>query len=248
MDKLTDQFPTAEEAQKETDVFASQPEAKDEQVEKEDPQENEDEPKNRRYRRLESRFQAEREANIALNARLQAISETQKFREETGAEDIDQNLARIYGTNTPEAKEATQLLQQALKKSTDKAVERALERFQEERAKENTEVAREESTLDSFMETIEDEFNVDLTSNTAEAKRARDTFLDTLERLSPKRDGEIVEYADPIATWEYAQSKLNRPSNRAKELSSRGMTRGGTSAKVDDSKAHEKYLREQGLI
>ncbi len=204
--------------------------------------------KNRRYRRLEQKWQAERESNIALNAKLQAISESQKFREETGSDDIDQTIARIYGTNTPEAAEATKLLQEALNKSTEKAVDKAMERFNEKLQADDEEVSKEESNIDSFIETIEDEYNVDLSSNTAQSRKLREGFLDQLEKLSFKRNGEIVEFADPMETWDVC-SRLSKPSTtRAKELGARSMTRSGSSPEMSEGKANEAWLREHDLI
>lgn len=235
-----------------TDPFAPKESKEPEVKEEKEPELTEDELeeiKNRRYRRLEAKYQAERESTIALNARLAAISEAQKFRQETGSDDIDQTVARIYGTNTPEAQEATRLLQEALKKGTEKAVNQALEKFEAKVQERDAELAKEEQTLDSFIETIEDEHNVDMTSNTASARKLRETYLDALERLSPKRNGEIVEYADPEATWEYVESKLAKTSSRAKELGSRSMTRSGSnSSDNSEQKVHEQWLKDQGII
>ena len=55
---------------------------------------------NRRERRENKQLQWEREARIKAEARLEALSEVQKFSQETG---VDERLARLYGTDNKEA-------------------------------------------------------------------------------------------------------------------------------------------------
>ncbi len=65
-------------------------------------------PKNRRERRLLARYQAERETAIELAARLAALEEAKAERANAdSAEDSLKAIERIYGTDSPEAREDT---------------------------------------------------------------------------------------------------------------------------------------------
>lgn len=223
------------------------PEAK---TDAEDPEKVAEEVKNRRHRRLEGKLKDEREANIAMAARLETISEAQKFRSENEPSDYVKQIERIYGTNSPEAAEATELLKNALKSVEDRATERAVTTLREEQAAVQAAQRKEEKRLDDMAEDIEDQFNVDLTSPAA--AEVRKGFYRQLERMSPKdSDGNITEYADHVAVWEDYQARTKKqPDNRAKALSSRSMTASGQAAAgnptADD--ATTRYLVEQGII
>lgn len=209
----------------------------------ETPKEDSDEEKsNRRTRRLETKLQAEREAGIALAARLDALTEAQKFRGETA--EVDETIARIYGTNTPEAAEATALLAKALGNVEERATKRALESFREEQQKQADAVQKEEQTLDSMVEDIEDEYGTTFDANSKKA------FYQQLEKLSPKdRDGNIVAYADPRAVYEDMQSRKPAPNNRAKELASRSRTQSGASPSTTvEQTSNERWMLENGII
>lgn len=207
-----------------------------------------DEPrKNRFHRRLEVKLQAEREANIALNERLKVLSETQRFAQDTGS--VDEKLINLYGDDE-KGRAAAKLTQQLLNETKAQAREEALEAVRAEREKEAQEVASSQQELDTMLEDIEDEFNVDITSDTPEAKKARTGFYATLEKISPKNDkGEVTAYADPIATWEMYQQRLQPKNNRAKELSSRSMVQSGASTETKlEANVQERFLRESGII
>lgn len=199
---------------------------------------------NRRERRLQSKLQAERESSIALAARLEVLTESQKFQRENTPE-VDETIARIYGTNTPEAAEATALLTKALSNVKTQATEAALERFREEQQKERDAVQKEEKTLDSMVEEIEDENHVTLDG------QSKKGFFTLLEKLSPKdSDGNILHYADHHAVWEEMQSRRKAVEpNRAKDLASRSMARTGASPQSTVTEdANLRFLRDQGLI
>lgn len=205
--------------------------------------ESEEDKFNRRERRLQAKLQAERESSIALAARLEVLTESQKFQRENTPE-VDETIARIYGTNTPEAAEATALLTKALANVENRSTEKALERFREEQRKEREAVQKEEKTLDGMVEEIEDEHHMTLDG------QSKKGFFALLEKLSPKdADGNIVQYADHHAVWEELQSKRKVEPNRAKDLASRSMVRTGASPQTtvaDD--ANVRFLKEQGLI
>ncbi len=207
------------------------------------PKEDETEARNRRERRLETKYRAERESSIALAAKLEVLTEAQKFSRENTTE-VDETIARIYGTNTPEAAEATALLQKALSNVENRATEKALEKFREEQKQQQEAVLNEEKTLDGLVEQIEDENHIEMDAQT------RKGFFTLLERLSPKdAEGNVVQYADHRAVWEQLQAAKQPVHNRAKDLASRSMVRTGASpsSSVQDD-ATVRFLKENGII
>lgn len=241
-----EEFLKSLEPDQQTDPFATidTPEAPTEEHTEEEPQESDDEKYNRRERRLQAKFQAERESSIALAARLEALTEAQRARTDSEPAEYLKSIERIYGTGSPEATEATELLKTALQGVERQATERALELFREEQARADAAVKSEEQNLDNMVEEIEDEIGVDMDAQTKKG------FFQLLEKLSPKdRDGNVIAYADHHAVWEELQARRQPRDNRAKELASRAGVRSGASPQTtvaDD--ATERYLRENGLI
>lgn len=198
---------------------------------------------NRRERRLQTKLQAERESSIALAARLEALTEAQKFRAEEPDEYL-KSVERIYGTQTPEATEATELLKTALQGAEKRATERALAQFREEQQKERDAIAKEEKSLDTMIEEIEDETGTTLDAQTKQG------FFQLLEKLSPKdNDGNIIAYADHNAVWDELQARKKPQVSRAKDLAARSMTATGSSPKTGvETESNERWLRENGII
>jgi len=216
----------------------------------EDPENQPDGVKNRRHRRLEARLQAERESNIALNARLAAIAEA---RREAGSAEDDflKGIERIYGNDTPEAIAATELLKNTLKGLHESAKKSAVEEIRAERKREIEEQKQADIELDHMIEEIEDEYDVDLTSTGSD--RLRKGFFAMLQKMSPKDErGNITQFADHHAVWEAYQAQVSskKPAeNRAKDLAARSTTQSGASAgskPTDD--ATVKWLKENGII
>lgn len=197
---------------------------------------------NRFKRRAAEKNQLLREENIALNARLAAFSEVEKFKKESPDLDLHRVL---YGTQAPtdETKDVAQRLQSILENYGEKAQERAVEAIRKEQAEEAKKVKEEEQSLDSMIENIEEDHNVALT------KEQKQGFFKYMEKMSPKDDdGNVVAYADPDSVWEEYSSKFKKPVNPAKDLASRGMVQSGASAEhksVDE--ATENALRELGI-
>lgn len=216
------------------------------QEDPEDPEIQPDEIKNRRHKRLEAKLEAEREANIILNARLSAIAEAKKSQD---TPDYLASVEKLYGTDTPEAQTATELLKNALKSVGEDAERRAVERIREEREAEKAELKKEEAVLDTMLEELEDEYSIDLTSGKSEAMRKG--FFTLLEKMSPKdSQGNVTAYADHHAVWEEYRSKIaKKPDTRAKDLAARTTIQSGASKESnleDDSTL--RYLRENNLI
>jgi len=224
------------------DIFAETPEP---EKEEETPVVDEENLRNRRERRLNARLEAERLAGIQMAAQIKAKDDLLKLQKESDP-DYLKNVERIYGTDSPEAQQATELLKSTLRGLEESATERAYSRLKEEQDRAREEERKAETELNSMLEEIEDEYKTDLTTNT----QTRTAFLTLLEKMSPKdADGNIIAYADHHAVYEMYQSRTKKPENRAKDLASRTMNQGGASKEStlqNDSQA--RYLIENGFI
>jgi hypothetical protein len=227
-------------------AFLEQPTEKPvvEEKPEETPENGAPEPRNRRERRLAEKLQAEREASIALAAKLDAITQAQTSRNSEEAEFLSV-AERIYGTTTPELREATELLKTALLGVKEEAKREALAEYQKIRQQEQEAVSKAEQRIDSLLEDLEDEYNVDLTSGAH-----RTEFLKLMEKMSPKdNDGNIVEYADHHAVWEIYQEKMNkRAPNPAKDLAARSVTQSAGAKDTATDEANIRWLKENGII
>jgi hypothetical protein len=249
----------------ETEEFLKELEQKPEDImfEVKDPEESSEEPakdeedddedgfkaKNRRERRLVQQNQRLREEAIASQARAQALAEAQQLQRETTEAEFLKPLEGVYGTDTPEKLAATNLLKEfgkGLYENARKSIkEEVLREFSQKEAEAEQEIETEVDTLEDFADEVEDQFGLDLSEG------GRDKgYWDLLERLSRKdRDGNITEYADPIATAEVYVAQKDKTSSRAKQLASRSMVRsgsGGTNKPEVD--ATEQLLRDAGII
>jgi hypothetical protein len=202
--------------------------------------------KNRAYRRMESKYQREREAGIAMAERIKVLSEVGKFREDVGDDSLKE-VEAIFGTDTAEKLAATNILKKALSGMGEKAKQAALEALDSRQTGETKAQREAEDEIDAGIEEAEDETGLDLSEGSAD----RQGFLTLVERLAKKdRDGNIVEYPDFATAAEVYQQRKERPSSsRARELASRSMTRSGESqpSKLEQT-AQERYLQENGLI
>lgn len=212
--------------------------------EPEDVEQTEQKLKNRRERRMAAQNQQIREENIALNERVKVLSEVGKFREEVGDDSLKE-VEAIFGTDTPEKLQATNILKKALSGMSESAVEKALDKIEQQRSGESQALIQEEKNLDTILDSVEDDYGIDMSNDSN-----RKGFLTLLERLSPKdKNGDIIEYADADTTAEVYLSRKERSSGRAKDLASRSMTRSGESqpSKLEAS-SNEKYLKSLGVI
>lgn len=204
-------------------------------------------PRNRRERRLMEKLSAERESASFLAGKLEARTEAERTIQ-SEEKDYLKFAERIYGTDSPEAALATDLLKKAITGARDDAENRAYERMREDRKNEIAEEQAASSELDQMVDHIEDEYNVTLTANQETA------FFQLLQKMSPKdSEGNVREYADPDAVWEVFAEKLHKPTagnSRAKDLSSRSMVNSGASKENTNlqDEVHQRFLREQGII
>lgn len=201
--------------------------------------------KNRHIRRLESKLQAEREANIASATRIEVLSEAQKLRQDTSTAPWEEKARRIYGNAAPENAVASDLLVAAIKEATQFASEKTLEESRREYQTRTAEEQKETQTVNSYIEQIEDNFGVDFTSNQAAQERQKE-FKNLWFELSPKdSQGKVKEYADPFAVFKI----FNRgQSTQAQDYAARGMQRFQAVTENVQDDATTKYLRENGII
>lgn len=201
-------------------------------------------PKNRRERRLMRKLDAERNSSMFLAGKLEAREEAKAALNEES--DYLKGIERIYGTDSPEAQIATDLLKKAIVGARDDAEERAYQRIRSERLKEQQEVNEASNQLDGFIEEIEDTYDVSLTEAQEKA------YFTLLQKMSPKnKDGEVTQYADPHAVWEIFQDKMKAKgtANPAKTLSSRSMVQSGTSKENNlQGDTTARFLKESGII
>lgn len=201
--------------------------------------------RNRHVRQQDRKIQELREENIALNARYETMSEAVKLRQEVAPDELDAMVARIYGTDKPENAAATDLLTKAFKGYSERAERNAIEKFRAEQEQSEGAVDKEVKNLESYIEEIEDTYGVDLSSNQS-ARDKRSEYLTLLEKLSPKSNGEVIDYADPFETYELFASR--QPQSRAKEFSQRSMANSRPVTNSIQEDATAKFLKEQGLL
>jgi hypothetical protein len=199
--------------------------------------------KNRYTRRREAEAQRLRDENLQLNERVKVLSELGKFKEEVGDDPL-KKIEAIFGTDTPEKLAATNLLKEAISGMSERAKAEALQEI-DSRGEKETEAQKEaDDEVDGFLETAEDE-GLDI-----EDENTRKGLITLMERMSSKySDGNVKEFADPEAVIEtYKELQKRQSSNKAKELSSRSMTRSGESqpSKLPQN-AIERYMSENGL-
>ncbi len=137
-------------------------------------------------------------------------------------------LTRLIGNDTPEKVSMIKEFKNILEKGTERAKKEALAEI-EARQYEEVEADREaEAELENAFDTIEETFDVDITSSNALARKTRQEFVSFVEKIAPKdRNGDIVDYPDMLQAYE-AFSELKKSTatpSRAKELASRGMAR-----------------------
>lgn len=233
LDEFFEGLPSEDKKETAADIFKEEPETLETSAKEENkggeqsPVKDEEPHKNRRHRRLEQQLQAERDARIRAEALAEARLEVG---ERTSSEEVDPRWLRIYG-DTPEAREAWRLQQEIFSDYKTQTKAEALREIQQQQNEAQEQQREFESLVDTELEAIEDEFNVDVTSDAPAARKARREFLEMVEKASPKdEDGNVTSYADFGSVWEFYQLKRAKEKDtsvdRQKELSSRSMTKG----------------------
>lgn len=173
-------------------------------------------------------------------------TEEKKFREDVSEnEDLVSAFTQIIGNDTFEKQNALKLL----KKTIDDLKEQAQAPLRQIEQEKQAELQAEQELAQGF-ESIEETYNVDLSSNAPQARKLRSDFVDFIMKIAPKdKDGDILEYPDFTETFNLFMeiNKKQTPSNaRNKQLSSRSMTQSSeTSAQQPQDtswKGVEKFL------
>lgn len=174
----------------------------------------------------------------AVEKRVSQIkpSETTQFIKETTGDDIDDVLTRIIGNDTPEKLSAIKDFKKVLLEREEKGAQKALDQIESKRREEEAEERRAQEELTQGFENIEETFGVDLTSNTASAKKDRTDFVEFITRIAPKNsEGQVIAFPDLEASYETFQERKKantQPNTKAKELASRGMSRSADASTV----------------
>ncbi len=140
--------------------------------------------------------------------------------------DVPYEWLAMYGDNE-DSRKAWKFQSKLMDDYKTRAKDEALAEFRSEQERATAETAQFQSIIEDSLDSIEDEFNVDLTSNSPAAKKARGEYLDLVQRLSPKDGaGNVTSYADFHEVWDIYQASKVAPNNsRQKELASRSTTK-----------------------
>lgn len=232
---------------KEDELFggSSEPEVEETPEEEDKPLPFHKDPKVQRY------IQKELDKKLKDLQSNERQSTERQFLEETKA-DADEGtliLERIIGNDTPEKVQAVRDFKRYLSSLEEKGAQKALEQLEYQAVLEKQEEAQATAEIEQGFEDIEENFNVDLSSNSPQARKTRNEFIDFIKRIAPKDDeGGIVALPDLVETFDLYQSTRPKQSNtRAKELASRSMTRStsapeGSQPRDSSWKAVDKWL------
>lgn len=156
-------------------------------------------------------------------------SEADRFSADTkdSSDEITDVLTRIIGNDTPDKLSAIKDFKKVLIDREERGAQRALEQLNIQAQEEREAEVEAEQELAQGFENVEEQFGVDLTSNTAQARKERSEFVDFIRRVAPKNeDGDVTQFPDLTETYYlYKETKKSPTASRAKELSSRSMSR-----------------------
>lgn len=251
VDKFFGELPS--EDKREQDIFNTK--STEEVVPPKDPVDaDEDEPrKNRRHRRLEEALQRERESNIALNERVRTLAEmTEARNSEKENLKVDERFVRLFGDNE-QGKEISRHFTQILAETKFEAKEEAIREFEQQQVETVQQQRQYEQLIDDQLESLEDAYNIDLTSDAPKARKARREFLELVQDLSPKdEDGTITDYADFDSTFQvYQKTSQERPDdsqNRRRDIASRSLGRTNNSVPTEMPKGRMDFARAKNEI
>lgn len=200
--------------------------------------------KNRQGRRKRDADDRLRDEVLQLNERVKVLSEVGKFREEVGDDPL-KKVEAIFGTDTAEKLAATNILKEALAGIKESAKSDVIKEW-ESRENQNTEAQKEaDDEVSDMLEQVEDEYGLDMSDD-----NVRNGYITLMEKMSRKyEDGNIKEFADPDAVAEtYLELQKRSSSSKARELSSRSMTRSGESQPSRLSQnAVDRFMEKHGL-
>lgn len=153
------------------------------------------------------------------------------------ADSVLDAFTMIIGNDTAEKKMALEKLAKGLSERDERTYKRAVTEIQSIQQRQTEDDKKAEAELVQGLESIEEEFEVDITSNTPQAKKTRGEFVDFIARIAPKNgDGDITSYPDMAQAFVLFRDISKKASpNRAKELASRGIERSGEASSAPAS-------------
>lgn len=203
----------------EENIF-EQPLVKEEPIQEEKPLPFNKDPKIQKY--------LDKEITKRMEEMKSQVTPEKAPKEHVGISDDEIYYSELIGNDTPEKvamiRRSIARDEAFLKQAEERAFNRLSQKEQEERLADK----EAEDELESAFDTIEETFDVDITSNNPIAKKNRQEFVAFVEKIAPKdRNGDIVDYPDMTSAWETFQDikKATPTPNRAKDLASRSMAR-----------------------
>lgn len=152
--------------------------------------------------------------------------EVERFQESVKQDEINlpSSFIKLVGNDTEDKKQVLRDLSSYFSNLKGEARKEFLAEIQQQEEQQQAEDQAALSELESGFEEIEENFNIDLSSNTAVAQRTRTAFVDYLKKVSHKNaDGEVDQFADIPAAWEEFQSRQQKSNATAKKLASRSI-------------------------
>lgn len=164
------------------------------------------------------------------------VSEPERKNE---VKDDDDYYTRLIGNDTPEKLSMIKEAKARDERLLEQAEERAFNRLSQKEQEEVMAEKEAEDELNNAFESIEDTFEVDISSGSPQAKKTRQEFISFVEKIAPKdRNGNVIDYPDMNSAWEtFSEIKKStvQPS-RAKELASRSLSRSSESTSVPQNR------------
>lgn len=172
----------------------------------------------------------ERQVEKAIKDKTPTAAQT--FKKEVDDINLPDSFVRLIGNDTQEKIDVLKDMSKYFSTLKGEARQEFLDdmKAQEQAKAQADQKAQEE--LENAFEEIEENYSVDLSSNTVSAKQLRAQFIEHVRRVAPKdENGEVAMFPDMLGAFEDFQEKSKRPTaTRAKELANRGLTRSGDTA------------------
>lgn len=170
-------------------------------------------------------------------ADMKPVEADKPVKESASEDSLTDVLTRIIGNDTPEKLSAIKEFRRELGTLEEKGAQKALKELEDRSSKERQKEEEAERELVEAIDAIEESFEVDLTSNTPAAKKMKDDFFKFVTRVSRKdQNGQVIEYPDFQETFSlFKETSKPQANNKAKELSSRSMSRSTDASKPADT-------------
>lgn len=154
-----------------------------------------------------------------------------QFKKDVEDINLPDSFVRLVGNDTPEKLAVLKDLSSYFSTLKGEAKQDFLREIEEQKQQATQAEAQAQEELETSFEEIEENYDVDLSSNSASAKQMRAQFIEYVRKVAPKdENGEVKAFPDMLASFEEFQERNKRipvPQTRAKELASRGMARSG---------------------